>query len=132
MAHEIWLGPAGTEVLLPPVTWISGSPGEYPESLKKNFDSATMIDGRIRYDFKPFSQRSWTLSWALLTKDKIDALQALADLRQTLRFKSGLTADPEWTMAAVASFVFAPVAQTFIQLKVQYYRAAMSLEESNG
>lgn len=132
MATEIWLGPVGSEVLLPPVNWMSGSPGEYGESLKKNFDSATMLDGVIRYNFKSASQRSWTLEWAWLTKANMDILQALADLRRTLRLKHGMTATPTtWKTVAVKSFSCAALPVTFRSEMVTKYRAAMTLEESN-
>jgi len=130
MAVEIWLGPSGAEVLLPPVNWI-GEPGEYGESYKKNHDSATMLDGRVRINFKGSSQRSWTLEWAMLTKANIDILQGLADLRQTLRFNHGMTATMTWRYAAVKSFSYAALLATFRAGSVPQYRASMTLEESN-
>jgi hypothetical protein len=132
MAVEIWLGPSGAEVLLPPVNWMSGSPGEYGQSYKKNYDSATMLDGRIRYNFKSESQRSWTLEWAMLTKENIDILQGLADLRQTLRFNHGMTATLTWRNVAIKSFLPAVLPATFRTGWVSKYKASMTLEESNG
>ena len=131
MAVEIWLGPEGAEVLLPPVNWI-GEPGEYGQSFKKNFDSATMLDGRIRYNFKSKSQRSWALEWAMLTKENIDILQGLADLRQTLRLNHGMTATLTWRNVAVKSFTPAALPVTFRTGSVPKYKASMTLEESNG
>lgn len=125
MATEIWLG----GVLLPPVNWI-GDPGEYPESYKKNFDSATMLDGRIRYNFNSASQRSWTLEWAMLTKENIDILQGLADARNLLQFNHGMTAQKVWRAVAVKSFLTSALLATFRMGSVCKYKASMMLEES--
>jgi hypothetical protein len=132
MAHEVWLGPEGAEVHLAPANWIIGSPGSYPETFKKNLDSAIMLDGRTRYDFKQTSQRSWALSWALLDKSAIDALQALSDLRQSLRFRPGLAAQTAWHTVVIKSFSFAPVMQTFRPGGAAKFSASMALEEANG
>ena len=126
---DLWLGPTGSEVLLPPPNWISGSPGDYPTAFKKNYESATMLDGRIRYNFKSFSPRSWAIEWAMLEKSDITVLQALADLRQTLRFSTGLSHTAAWASVVVGTFSFAPVLQTFREGLVPFYRATMTLEE---
>ncbi len=131
MATDIYLGPSGSETLLPPINWLQ-SPPELTATLRKNVESETMLGGKVRYNLKSYSQRSWTLSWALLTKDQVDALQALADLRQTLRFNSGATALKAWRTVAVTSFVSSPVVETFRLGIVSKYRATMTLEESNG
>ena len=130
MATEIWLGPPGSEVLLPPLNWI-GEPGEFPESWKRNYDSATMLDGSIRYDFKSKSQRTWTLEWGWLTKAQLDILQGLADLRQSLNFRHGLMPWTTWATVAVKSFAPALLMSTRQLGREEKYKAAMTLEEEN-
>lgn len=130
MATELWLGPSGSEVLLPPVNWI-GDPAEYPQSFKRNYDSATMLDGRIRYNFSGKSQRSWTLEWAMLTKANADVLQGLADLRQTLRFNHGMTAFKTWRNVTIAEFECHPLLATFRTGVVPKFQVSMTLEEEN-
>lgn len=128
MAWEIYLGPTGSEVLLPPPNWI-GSPGDYPTSLKKNYASATMLGGKIRYDFKGHSQREWTLSWADLTQAQVDAMQTLADMRLSLRFWNGLDVNPAWTTVAVREYAALPRLDTFRTGAVAKYEATMTLGE---
>ena len=130
MAVELWLGPSGSEVLLPPVNWI-GEPGEYPESWKRNYESATMLGGKIRYVFKANSQRSWTVEWAMLTKAQSDAIQALADLRQHLRFKHGMMINPAWITVAVMDYTALPILSTFRTGSIAKYHATLTLEEAS-
>lgn len=129
MATEIWLGPAGSEVLLPPVNWI-GEPGEYPETYKKNYESATMLDGRIRYNFQGHNQRSWAFDWAMLEKPAIDLLQSLADMRGPLRFKNGMMPWTAWATVAVKSFLPSILLATQ-RTGVMKFRASMTLEETD-
>lgn len=131
MAWEIYLGPSGSEVLLPPPNWI-GSPGEYPETLKKNFESAVMLGGKVRYDFSGHSQRAWTLSWAEITKAQADAMQALADTRAALRFWNGLAVNPAWAWVAVMEYAALPILSTFRSGAVAKFEAMMTLEEEDA
>ena len=131
MAWEIYLGPSGSEVLLPAPNWM-GDPGDYPETLKKNFDSAVMLGGKVRYDFKGHSQRSWTLSWAEITKAQADAMQTLADMREALRFWNGLAVNPEWAYVAVMEFAALPILPTLQIGATAKYEATMTLEEQDG
>lgn len=130
MAWELYLGPSGSEVLLPPPNWI-GAPGDYPETLKKNIDSAVMLGGKVRYDFAGHSQRAWTLSWAELTKAQVNAMQTLADKREALRFWNGLGVNPAWAWVAVTEFAALPILSTFRPGAVAKYEAMMTLEEES-
>jgi hypothetical protein len=130
MATPILLGPSGSEVLLPPVNWI-GEPGEYPESFTKNYDSATMLDGRIRYNFQSHSQRSWSLEWAWLDKADIDSLQALADMRQSLNFKHGMMPWTTYATVAVKSFSYSVLMATVRLGQPSKYKASMTLGEES-
>lgn len=130
MAHDVYLGPSGAEVLLPAVNWMAGEPGEYPETFKKNFESATMLDGRVRYNFQSYSQRTWTLGWEWLTLAEVGVLQTLADLRVALRFWNGMVANPAWATVAVKSFDPILLIST-VRVGVEgKYKAAMTLEEA--
>jgi hypothetical protein len=129
VAIQIWLGPSGAEVLLPPLSWMSGEPSEYPETFKQNYDSAVMLDGRIRYDFKSHSQRSWTLGWAWLTRAQVETIQGLADLRQSLHFRNGLMPWTAWATVAIVSFTPILLMTTVRPGSTPRYKAEMALGE---
>lgn len=129
MAGEIYLGPTGTETTLPPLNWTGTTPGNYPESMRRNVEAQTMLDGTIRYNFKESNQRSWSLSWEMLTQTQVETLQGLADLRQTLRFWNGLAVAPAWANVVVSSYSFAPIYWTFRTGTTPRYAAQMTLEE---
>ena len=127
MATDIYLGPSGAEVLLPPPNWI-GSPGDYGESWKRNVESRTMLDGRVRYNFASHSQRTWRLEWALLARDKYDTLQSLADIHQSLRFWNGMMVNPAWVRVKV-TFEAAALPATAWNGQAAKWKAMMTLEE---
>jgi hypothetical protein len=129
--HEVWLGPSGSEVLLPPPSWLSDSPGEYPQEFKRNIESATMLDGRKRFNFYAYCLRAWTLSWAWLTLTDKNTIEAVATLKRSLRFSSGLTAQSSWRTVAVKKFGAYPILSTFPSGSMRY-RVELELEEENN
>jgi hypothetical protein len=98
---NIYLGPSGSETLLPDINWTAGGEYEMPTGYYKNVDKATMLDGSARVNIKTVHQKTFTLEWALLTQAQVLTLRGLAELNAPLRYQDNhLDATWRWVWVA--------------------------------
>jgi hypothetical protein len=123
---DIYLGPSGSETLLPAINWIAPGELELQVEYKKNLDKSVQLDGSARVNFKSSSQKSWPLEWALLPAASILELIALAELNEPLRFQNNWI-DSAWRWVYVAAFDYRAIQSTFAT--TAKYAASLTLEE---
>jgi hypothetical protein len=123
---NIYLGPQGTETLLPDINWIAPGESELPVGYKPNLDKSEQLDGSVRVNFKAYSQKSYSLEWALLPAADVLTLIGLAERKEPLRFQNNWI-DATWRWVYVASFDYLAIQSMFAA--TAKYRASMTLEE---
>ena len=121
---DIKLGLSGSEVTLPVVNSILGSPAEMPVGYNKQVDKATMLDGSTRFNNKSYSPRTFSLAWAMLTAAEIATIQALVDLNVKLHYQNNWY-DATWRWVNIMSFKPGIV----VYLGTLMYSAALEMEE---
>jgi len=122
---DVWLGPAGSEVLLPKIRFIGSAPS-WPISSDKQLEEATMSDGSKRFAFFKI-KRVWGIGLGYLDKDQLDAMTLLNSYNQILRLQNN-NEDATWYDVVIASFSHEPVR---IDLRgMERYRVEMTLREA--
>lgn len=123
---NIYLGPSGTETLLPDINWMAPGDLELPVGYKKNIEKSNQLDGSVRVNFKSYSYKTYDLEWGLLSAASVLTLIGLAELKQVLRFQNNWV-DATWRWVVITSFEYQAIQSTFAG--TAQYRAQMSLEE---
>ena len=122
---NVWLGPEGSETVLPKVTFIGATP-EWPVTTKKQIDKVRMVDGEFRRNYGKI-KRSWVISFGYLSDAELTDLKNKNALKQILRFKNENEEDV-WYEVDVISLEHNPERVDIRQLK--RYKATMVLEEA--
>ncbi len=124
---DIKLGPQGEETTLPPINWRAPGDRELPIGLKKNVETAGMLDGGKRALIKSKHQRTFELAWDLLVLSDVLTLRGLADLNQKLRYQDNRL-DSTWRWVYVAGLDVNTIETT--QAATPFFSVAMTLEEA--
>ena len=109
---DVKLGPESSETTLPVINWRGGEGPSLPVAHNLQRETAEMSDGSIRVAFYG-TKRVFTLTWASLTKADLDIIEALANLKQILRFQNGWE-DSTWYYVHVSAFGHNPIVWTYI------------------
>lgn len=122
---SIYLGPSGSEVLLPELTFM-GNPPSWPVSSNKQMEEATMSDKSKRFAFFGV-KREWSIVLGYLSKTQLDSMTTLNALNQILRFQNN-NEDATWYEVVISSFSHEPERMDIRQL--ERYRVEMTLREA--
>jgi hypothetical protein len=123
---NIYLGPSGTETLLPTITGLGNSAPDTPVSMEKQIQESTAMDGSRHFGFIA-TKRRWPYSWGFLTYSQLQTLQGLYALNQVLRLQDNFESST-WYNVVILTF-------TFVELRGisssanKYFSAAMTLVE---
>ena len=102
---DVYLGPVGTEVLLPPLRFVS-SPPSLPVQVDRQIDEAEMVDGSRHWAFFG-TKREWNWVGEYLTLAQLNTLLALNALNQTLHYQNN-NIDATWYYVVISSFRHEP------------------------
>jgi hypothetical protein len=87
---DIYLGPTGAEILLPPIRRIGSFDARIPVDYSKQIDKATMLDGQTRANFRSHHPRRWgPIEWEAITAAERANFIALRNRNERLRFQNG-------------------------------------------
>lgn len=124
---DIYLGPSGSETLLPPVNWIQDSEPELPIGLKKNIEKQRALDGSLMVNISEVHLQDFSLEWAMLPLASVLILQGLAALNEPLRYQNNWV-DSTWRWVVIENLDVTPIQSTFAGGAV-YYKASMTFFE---
>lgn len=86
---DLYLGPIGAEILLPPVRRIGGFDAAIPVDYGKQIDKATMLDGQTRANFRSHHPRRWgPIEWEAITAAERANFIWLRSRNSSLRFQN--------------------------------------------
>ena len=121
---DIKLGLLGTEVTLPVVNEMLGTPPPLPEGYRKQVDMETMLDGSTRGNVKAFSPRTFSLPWARLPIADVTTLIGLAEKNVRLHYQNAWHS-ATWRWVMVADLQVTPV----VYIGTVFYRVTLELLE---
>lgn len=125
---DIKLGPEGYEVTLPPISWLGGEGPLVPVDYGRQADGQTMLDGSVRYNFRPRAMKSWELEWGRLTAAQFAEIAELYVLGRPLRLQCGyISAD--WYWVVFDAFKVNARVTSFLS-STPLYSLSMTLKES--
>ena len=125
MSEDVKLGISGSEETLPVVRWLEGDKPSFPRRPAKVIESFRVSDGSTRYGF--FEKKyEWSLAWGYLTSTQKDALLALQDLNQQLRFQDNWE-DSTWFNVIILDFNYEVMDSSMRNMNC--YKAEMILVE---
>lgn len=121
---NVFLGPEGSETLLPAVEFIE-SPPSWSVSTKKQAQKVQMSDGSYRWAFFG-TKKVFGIGFGYLSNDDLAILKALNELNQVVRFKN-LYEEDVWYEVVISDFSHDPERMDIRQL--DRYRTTMTLEQ---
>lgn len=96
---NIYLGPIGSEVLLPRLRKIGRMDAEIQIEHNKQIDKATMLDGSTRYNFREYHPRRWQFAWEALTAAELADFLTIDGHNGVLHFQNNWeSADWHWVV----------------------------------
>lgn len=122
---DVKLGPESSETTLPVINWVGASPPNLPVTHILKREEAEMTDGSLHVAFFG-TKREWTIDWGSLTKANLDVIEALANLKQILRFQNGWE-DATWYYVYVSSWIHNPRVITYSS--TTKYAASLTIRE---
>ena len=122
---DVLLGISGSEVTLPALSFMGGTP-TWSESSNKQIEKAVMSDGSFNWNFTKIA-KIWTLELGYLSNAWLVTLRGLNALNQILRFKDKNKADI-WYDVVITSFNDKDERMDIRQL--DRYMVSMTLEEA--
>lgn len=127
---DIYLGQAGSEVLLPPIRRVGGFDAEIPIEYAKQIDKATMLDGSTRFNFREHHPRRWQLEWEAVTEAELADFLLLNGYEEALRFQNNWE-DATWHEVVITEFRY-PVNLKMSCSTASRYNVSMTLDEVIG
>jgi hypothetical protein len=124
---DIRLGPLGSETTLPVLNWQSGSPPELPVGTTAYIDKVPLVDGGVRFNFRTYSPRKWTLDWARLTAGQVAVFEDLAAYNEPLHYQNRWVSS-EWHWVIITGLDYTPTTATFTT-GTPFYKLTLALEE---
>lgn len=121
---SVWLGPEGSETLLPAVEFIE-SPPSWTVSTKKQAEKVRMSDGSYRWNFFG-TKKVFGIGFGYLSNANLAILKALNELNQILRFKNEYEEDV-WYEVVISDFSHEPERMDIRQL--DRYKNTMTLDQ---
>jgi len=122
---NVYLGPEGSETVLPRLEAIGDSLPAWPVSTDKQAEKAKMSDGSYRWAFFG-TKKVFEIAYGNLSSTQLETLKALNELNQVLRFKNEYEEDV-WYDVVISRFSNEPERMDIRQL--ERYRVTMTLEE---
>jgi len=123
---NLYLGPSGSEVLLPTLTGKGSGVADVPVRLEKIGHESVQSDGSRRFGVIAI-KRQWSYSWAVLTADEKETLQTLYDMAEALNFQDAFESET-WYSVYFAVFSFAEL-RGMSSATAKYYSASITLVE---
>ena len=122
---KVYLGLPGSEIKLPELMWLKGSPPTWSVSSNKEIEVAKMMDKSRRINFFGV-KREWSVGFGYLSKSQLDVLRGLNALNQILHFQNN-NEDTTWYDVYISSFSHEPERMDIRQL--ERYKIEMTLKE---
>jgi len=122
---KVYLGPVYSEIELPELKWLKGSPPTWSVSSNKEIEVAKMMDKSRRINFFGV-KREWRIGFGYLSKSQLDVLRDLNALKQVLHFQNN-NEDTTWYNVYISSFRHEPERMDIRQL--ERYKIEMTLKE---
>ncbi|MFA5430517.1 MAG: hypothetical protein WC329_05120 [Candidatus Omnitrophota bacterium] len=123
---NLYLGPSGSEVVLPTLTGKGAAVADVPVRLDKLAVESVQSDGSKRFGFIAI-KRQWSYSWALLTETEKETIQTLYNMGATLNFQDSFESET-WYSVFFSVFSFAEL-RGMSSATDKYYSASIVLVE---
>lgn len=123
---NLYLGPSGSEVTLPTLTGIGSSVADSPVRLEKIANESRQSDGSKRFGVIAI-KRQWSYSWAFLSEEDKEIIEALYSLTEPLHFQDEFEGDT-WYDVYFAVFTFAELRGISSDTN-KHYSVSIVLEE---
>jgi len=129
LTKNVYLGPVGGGIdaeLLPVVKYVGGAAPGYPVTINSQTEEATMSDKSRRLAFFD-SVEDFGIGWGYLTLEQLDALKALIELRQILKFRNDFVDNTEYDVY-ISALTYEPV---YPGMRIYpYFKVDMTLREA--
>lgn len=122
---NVWLGPEGSETLLPVLRFMGSSPS-LSVTTKKQTEKARMSDGSFRWAFFEIKRR-FPVVLGYLSSAQLTIVKNLNALKQILRYKD-LNEEDVWYYVVITEFTHEP--ERTDARNLGRYKCIMTLEEA--